>query len=228
MSNQRPQPLARNEYGAKRDAALQTARRIDWRFLLPNPRLGRVAYIGPPGGTLLTALGQFSASLTCIAPSDQTGPLQRHPSGFELVVLRSRKIAAVEKAHTLLRAGGYLYWEVERLRGLAPIYRITEQAGWKECCSWRSVESYLISLERLGFCNIEVHWHRPSFENCLEMIPLHEESALRYLFTQKRQGFAAQTLLAAGHLLLKTGWLQRLVPCLSIVACKRLASVAMV
>ena len=51
---------------------LETSRRLAWRFLLPNPHLGRVAYLGPASGTLPRALREFCDSLTTIAPARPT------------------------------------------------------------------------------------------------------------------------------------------------------------
>ena len=45
------------------DQDLQLSRRLDWRFLLPNPHLGRVGYLGPSGGTLPRALLRVEAAL---------------------------------------------------------------------------------------------------------------------------------------------------------------------
>jgi hypothetical protein len=46
------------------DALLQASRRVDWRFLLPDPNLGHVAYVGPGRGALIESLRLFSTSLT--------------------------------------------------------------------------------------------------------------------------------------------------------------------
>ena len=220
MSHQRLRPLVKSEHDAKRDASLQIVRRIDWRFLLPNPHLGRIAYMGGPCDALSEALNQFSESLTLIAPIDQAEHAQSNLSDFELVVIRSRRIADAAKAHEMLMDGGHLYWEIDRFGGLLPLHRSTRGVGWQAHWALHSLRHYLRTLERLGFCNIGIYWHRPSFENCHEIIPLQEQSVLTYVFSRNHEGLAASIALAAGHLLLKTGWLSRLVPCLSIVACK--------
>jgi hypothetical protein len=227
MSNQSLRPLTRSEHDPKRDAALQLVRRIDWRFLLPNPHLSHVAYLGAPGDTLAGALSQFSESLTLIAPIDQGKHVQSNLSDFELVVVRSQRVADAARAHTMLMDGGHLYWEIERFGGLLPFHRSISGAGWQARWTLHSLPYYLRALERLGFCNIGIYWNRPGFEHCHEIIPLQEQSVLTYVFARKHEGLAASIALAAGYLL-KTGWLSRLIPCLSIVACKRVVSGAMV
>jgi hypothetical protein len=227
MSKQQFRPLVKSEHDTKRDAALQIVRRIDWRFLLPNPHLGRVAYMGLSGDALSGALSQFSESLTLIAPIDQVKHTQSNLFDFELVVIRSQRVADAARAHTMLMNGGHLYWEIDRFGGLLPLHRSMRGEGWQTRWALHSLRHYLRALERLGFCNIGIYWHRPSFENCQEMIPLQEQSVLTYVFWRKREGLAASIARAVGHLPLKTGWLSRLIPCLSIVACKHVVSGAM-
>jgi hypothetical protein len=216
-----------------RDIELQTSRRIDWRFLLPNPHLRRVAYLGPDGGTLPVALNQFSDSLTIISPPYQAVVAQNNHSSFELVVLHSPSLADLERANSLLMAGGYLYWEIDRTKRLTSLREITKRGSWvhsrqnstwKERLGLRHFQDYVVSLERLGFCNIQVSWHRPNFEACLEIIPLDDPLALGYVFSRRPGNLAGQIKFATGRFLMKTNLLARLVPCLSVVACKRLAS----
>src|SRR5919201_1798707 len=71
------QPL-RNE--ALEQGALSLVRRADWRFLLPNPGIGRVAYLAPHDAELVAALNLVSTSVELLdAPAE--------PRGCELVVL---------------------------------------------------------------------------------------------------------------------------------------------
>jgi hypothetical protein len=63
-----------NGLEATSDAALGVVRRIDWRFLLPDPTLSQVAHIGPAQTTLLESLRLFSESLTVIGmPCENAG-----------------------------------------------------------------------------------------------------------------------------------------------------------
>jgi hypothetical protein len=187
-----------------KDHALQLVRRLDWRFLLPNPVLGDVAYIGSLGGTLPSALRQFSDLLTIVPPSDLSSadvtPDIKLGCPYETVVLRSSAVAAVKKVRPLLAPGGYLYWEVERVSGID------------------HVRNYTRAVERLGFDDIQVNWHRPDFETCLEMIPLTDSRALRFAFARRQESTRKRLKFAAGRLLMTTGLLARVVPCFSIVA----------
>jgi hypothetical protein len=63
-------------------------------------------------GTLPVALRRFSELLTVVLPSDE---LRADLRLYELVVLQSRAVEAVENAKRLVTSGGYLYWEVERI-----------------------------------------------------------------------------------------------------------------
>ena len=78
-------------------------RRLDFRFLLSDPRLGDVAYGGDPDTLLARALTQFSGSFQLVAAAE--------PRGSDLVVLVNPSIAQVESAVTRLRSGGCLYGE---------------------------------------------------------------------------------------------------------------------
>jgi hypothetical protein len=183
-----------------KDQALQLVRRVDWRFLLPSPVLGDVAYIGSMSGTLPRALRQFSELLTIVVRSDASVSEVELGCWYETVVLRSSEVAAVKRAKPLVAPGAYLYWEIERVSGLS------------------HVRSYIKAVERLGFDDIQVHWHRPDFETCLEMIPLTDSRALRFAFAGRHESTTKRLKFAAGRLLMMTGLLARVVPCFSIIA----------
>lgn len=197
-------PGHRRLVGARgKDQALQLVRRLDWRFLLPNPTLGDVAYLGPMSGTLPSALQQFSELLTIVMPSDHSRADVAMACSYEVVVLRSPAISAVKNVTPLLRSGGYLYWEIERVSGIG------------------HVEEYVKAVQRQGFDDIQVSWHRPDFESCLEIIPLSDPVALRFAFARRPESVGKRLKFAAGRLLMTTGLLARVVPCFSIVARKR-------
>jgi hypothetical protein len=212
MKDGEPESLEKSGRRASRDSKLQISRRIDWRLLLPDPNLRRVAYLGPYGGALPAALNQFSDLLTIISPLGQPVYRQNDHSRFELVVLHSPDLADLDRASTFILPGGYLYWEIDRTK------------TWKERRRLRHFWDYAARVERLGFCNIQVSWHRPNFESCREIIPLNNPLALGYVFSRRPGNLAGHMKLAIGRYLMKTGLLARLVPCLSVVACKRLAS----
>lgn len=222
------QPITRRS-----DHDLQLARRIDWRFLLPEPYLRRVAYFGPANGALPAALKHFSESVQIISADDA--------GQFDLAVLRLREVADLTKAHALLVSGGYLYWEMKPLKWQA-FFRglIRSPRPW-----WAAAEAtddspstvphkgaglqqnvlklfrdHVGELERLGFQDIQMHWQRPSFEACLEIIPMNEATALDYAFGRPRRDLASRLKFAAGKVMMQTGLLAPLTPCFSLIACK--------
>src|SRR3990172_11658173 len=91
---------------AHADMRLQVSRRVDWRFLLPDPILGRVAYLGPTRGALLDSLRMFSAALTVIEAAALHDNLSAQ---FELVVVKAPIGAKMKQAAELVGPGGYLY-----------------------------------------------------------------------------------------------------------------------
>jgi len=222
------------------DHELQLARRIDWRFLLPEPYLRRVAYFGPENGTLPAALKYFSESFQNISSAKD--------ADFDLVALRLRGLSELAKAHKLLATGGFLYWEMPpinwsaSLRGMKRSLRLLwaaveadesglatvphKGAGLRQNSMqnrWHRIlnifRDHVAALERLGFDDIQIFWQRPSFEACLEIIPLNE-AALDYAFSRPRSDLASQLKFAAGRVMMQTGLLAHLTPCFSLIARK--------
>lgn len=84
-------------------AALAAVRRADWRFLLPEPALGRVAYPAPHDPALVTALDRVSRTVELEPRGDAV---------HDVVVLTGARPSAVVGAVAQLRSGGWLYAEV--------------------------------------------------------------------------------------------------------------------
>jgi len=82
------------------------------------------------------------------------------------------------------------------------------------------IESYLTTLHRLGFAEASTYWHRPSFEKSLQLIPLNDQLALAFVFSQRAADLFSQLKLATGRSLLKTDWLLRLFQSVSLIACR--------
>ena len=84
------------------DALLQASRRVDWRFLLPDPNLGRVAYLGPRRGALLDSLllasvyvellGERQASLGLVASPAETISMASYGAAEQPALVRSRPL----------------------------------------------------------------------------------------------------------------------------------------
>lgn len=194
---------------------LQLACRLDWRFLLPDPVLGRVAFIGPREGTLLPALQRFCDRLTVVPGYTAAAGGAERLDPVDLAVLRSRFDHAVLAAVTsLIRQGGHLYWELDpspgpgvARDGLAPL---SSGRG-------RFLLRHVRALRDLGFDDVEAHWHRPNFEQCREMIHL-DPTSVEYAMSQ-RSG-APRLLRGPVRWLARHGWLAAVARCVSVVAHK--------
>ncbi len=199
-------------------SALQASRRVDWRFLLPDPNLGQVAYVGSARGALVESLQLFSASLTVLGISRmQIPPTAR----YDVVVSTAPSYETLEWAAELVRSGGFIYFEAGwllTLRGLRSRFgnKSTAQAPWLGFGA-----DYVAALEKLGFEDVQANWHWPDFESCTRIIPLANREALLQAFLPPHYGVHAWLKAEFGLWLLHLGVLSRLVPCFSIVGRKR-------
>lgn len=206
---------------ASRERMVQISRRIDWRFLLPEGALGRVGCFAPANKELLTALQYFSDSLTILSSNEPGHAGMGNAEVFDLTVIPGTAMTALEAVRTMLKPGGYLYWEVRRS---SPRKGGAAGAG-RTFSRLAHVRRYAEYLRGLGFDDVAIHWHRPGFANCKEFIPLpasrsEESAALRYAFSRGQSGLAGRLKLLAGRVALISGLLPRLVPCFSVVARK--------
>jgi hypothetical protein len=160
------------------DSLLQLSRRVDWRFLLPEPELRRVAIVGSPDPELVRACDVFGES------------------GEPLDVLVAR---GAPSPHALqrLRRGGWLYAEFE---GVGAAVHARRAAA---------------ALARRGF-RIQVHWHRPSFAACEEIVPLDDRDALRLALARQERAARAKATIA--RLLLASRLLPLALPAVSVLA----------
>jgi len=188
---------------ADRGTLLRASRRIDWRFLLPEPALGKVVCAGACEGDLLESLELFATSVTVLKGHDEREKSAAAGS-FDLAVLCSPTRGELEHAVSLLRAGGSVYLEagsVVRDRGLSQL------AG-----------AYARTLERLGLEDTELFWHVPSFSRTSAIVPLSEPAAVRS-FLRRRRGRMRERLGARlGRLLAGTPLLALTAPHVSLVA----------
>ena len=198
--NTAPRSAANGELRKRRDRDLQVARRVDWRYLLPDPRLREVGYVGRQEGMLREALEQLCESVAVAAPAEKTQAGQKE---FDVVVLKSRERAELETASAMLSVGGHLYWEVEGGR---------KRPAIQSCVAW---------LKEQGFDGIKAHWNRPGFENCLEIIPLGETPALTFVLARHFGGVRRRLMQTAGRAVTKMRMLEWMMPSVSIVARKK-------
>lgn len=185
------------------DGLLQASRRVDWRFLLPHPDLGQVAYLGPADRSLVEALHLFSAALAVIESSPHQDSCAAQ---FDVVVAHRPSDDMLKQAAALVSSEGFLYVEVYRRWGAGRL---------------RSPADYASAIRRLGFAEVGAFWHWPNFEACAEIVPLDDPAAMLHALGRRRSSGAARLQSAVGCWLLRMGLLARLVPCFSIVARKR-------
>jgi hypothetical protein len=181
-----------------RDALLQASRRVDWRFLLPRPELGRVACIGETDPELVRSLRLFSSELT----ASQSPAADEDEPSYDLVVLRNASLGELEAARSRLRSGGWLYVEVDN-----PLRRKRARAA-------RSARGYARSLRRLGFVDVDAHVHWPDFASCRAIVPLDAAAAIRHGLAQGQRS-RARLVTRLAPALAATRQLALFVPCAS-------------
>ncbi|MGZ6642068.1 MAG: hypothetical protein ACXVFN_17055 [Solirubrobacteraceae bacterium] len=154
---------------------LTRTRRADWRFLLPDPGLGRVACLAPQEPELIDALLALDARVDWLdAPGDA--------SDHDVVVLSGGSRRRVAAARALLRPGGWLYAEVT---GPAA-------AGWAR------------TLRAAGFDEVSAHWLWPDARRCREMVPL-QRAALLHALGRRDPGARLRLRVAAARMLVRLG-----------------------
>ncbi|NUO79810.1 hypothetical protein HUU05_07015 [candidate division KSB1 bacterium] len=196
---------------SRTDSILQLSRRLDWRFLLPEPQLRRVAYCGPEHSTLAIALREFSEEFHTFAP---TAPPSE--GGFDVAVLAAPTVPQLAIAQQWLAPGGHLYAEAQH----AWDWR-TERKLPVRSRKALSIEDWLENLARLGFVESKAYWHRPSFERAVQIIPLHDDGARDFVFARRSDDFMSQLKSVTGRSVMKNAWLARLLQCVSLVARKQ-------
>ena len=181
---------------------LDLSRRIDWRFLLPDPRLETVACLGCEDDALRNALPLFSQSVVFFrdaADNFEPGPR------FDLVVACDPDQRTIESAAALLRPGGFLYCEVRRsMSGLST---------WS-----RTPRRTIACFERIGFRDVCAHWHWPNFTDCNAIVPVNDDgAAVRFFLDQQGTGLAQRCKSAVGRAVLAAGLLDSLIGCYSVL-----------
>jgi hypothetical protein len=173
-----------------RDDALARSRRADWRFLFADPRLGEVLYTGRADASLIEACETFATSMTLL---DDSEPAAGAPEA-DTVVAVDADLPAVARAVSGLRRGGRLYAELRGPFG-GPV-------GLRRP---RSPVTYGHGVERLGFEDVRVHLHWPTFSSCIEIVPLAEAPAVRHWLRRHREGIGGHVKAAVAATVVKTG-----------------------
>jgi hypothetical protein len=183
------------------DSLLQASRRVDWRFLLPEPDLGRVACIGVSDPDLLESLKLFSSELTALEP----GSANHSASTYDVLVLHNPGLTELHIARGILHPGGWLYIEVDR-----PMRRRGTGAS-------RTAHGYARALRKLGFVDVEASMHWPDFASCGAIVPLDDPVAVRHALTRGGRRSRAPLIIRLAPILAATRQLGLFVPCTSAV-----------
>lgn len=122
---------------------LAAVRRVDWRFLLPDPSLGRVAYLAPHDPAVAAALGAVASSVDLLDGHVDAGD-------YDVAVVTAAAGPAVAAAAGLLRPGGWV---------------CVERPG-------RAAGGAARTLRDLGLEAVAAHWTWPRAEACRELVPL--------------------------------------------------------
>ncbi len=199
------------------DERLQHARRIDWRFLLPDPNLGQVLYIAPEQGQdeHRQALQLFSRALT-VARSWQQAVAEGRQ--YDTVVVSWPKRECLPALASLLRPGGHLY-----LENRGPLAFLRERG--REATPWHCLGSDVggpfrltRELEALGLEDVRAHWHWPSFRACTKLIPLDGPEGLLVALGPEEGTLRSRAKAALVRALFRTERIRFLVTSYSVIA----------
>ncbi len=163
------------------DALLQASRRLDWRFLLPEPELRRVAYVGTASGALLESLELFAERLDVwetpvrdVDSGNQIADPIPEPivEPYDVVVAHSPNYRTLERAVDIARAGGCLYVEAQGLLGLSRKQLVKGSRLLLQQPHLWSCAHHVRALRQLGMTRIAAFWFWPNLNHCTKIIPL--------------------------------------------------------
>lgn len=191
---------------------LQASRRLDWRFLLPDPALARVAYSGPQQSELYASLRLFAQELTLLPAAARQG-------SYDVVVLSEPAPRALTQAMRLVRPGGALYIEVHGPLWPAKWLRRNPLTLLQQPRLWQPAD-YVQALTAAGFAAAHAFWFWPDFDHCTKIIPLADPVVLPYVFTPATQprGAKARVKAAYKQWLVRSGLVTLTQPSFGIVA----------
>lgn len=168
LSRDRVQPAAESAStaanGLNGPGHIESLRRVDWRFLLPDPTLGAVGYLGEADPSLLRAL-EIHASHVQVVDRRSMASVSGVGS-FDRVVLRNPSDAEIRRAPQMLRDDGWLYCEMT--------------SG-----GFRRARTVIGALRTAGCESLKLHWHYPNFVSCREIVPLDDSDAMEFLLRRK-------------------------------------------
>jgi hypothetical protein len=183
--------------------AQEGVRRLDWRFLVANPGLDRVGYIGRRD-TCLAALRTVSRSVEILDSGAVKGG--DHSPAHEVVVACEPSQTELQRAAGAVTPGGTLVVEA---RG--PFGALTARRRWR--LPGRLVQE----ISRLGFEEVRPYWHWPTFDQCTRIIPLDDQGAIRCALSLTSRNAGSRAVAWAARLLLQLGLLGWITGSVSVV-----------
>jgi len=142
----------------------------DWRFLLPSPVGGSFEHLvvvgGPAGLAERVVEAGWARRVSCAIPKGR--------SADAVVILRDAGVTLGDAVHSL-RAGGALYYEVDR------------RVAASRSVSPRAMQRALL---RAGMCPTGSYWAAPNFDDRLMYLPLGAPEVFRWYLASK---FVAST-----------------------------------
>jgi hypothetical protein len=167
--------LALPEAATSAEEASRLTRRLDWRFLLPEPRLRRVIYAGESTSSLARALEALSESVSFAG-------LHGDPCGeADLVVAQSVGRQDLERVMPRLVSGGWLYWELKA--GQSPS---AADLDW---------------LARWGVSQVRTFCNLPDFEDRRWIVPLDHSGGFAMLLKRRFAAVPPKVLLKCAGVL---------------------------
>lgn len=174
---------------------LESIRRVDWRFLLPEAAFATVVVMEPTDDALLDGLEQVAGSVTT---DGQAGDHQR-PDLVVTIGPDDRRLGAA----------------LGRVPGGGWIYVGSGGGGGRPRASLRQVAR---AAEEGGLVDIRRSWHWPSEPSALEIVPLDDERAIRLVLDRRRSGRSARLKAGLAMVARRMGVLDAIVPGWSVVA----------
>lgn len=173
---------------------VRSVQRADWRFLLPEPDLGRVVVVGPASIALDDAVRAVAtdADFQLHAPA-------RPVAHYDVAVALRCRPAELPAVAALVRPGGFVYAEARRSCRFGP-------------------RAWAAAAAALGLIQPRLYWHWPDFESCTRMVPWDSVEAVQHAARRSRPGLRAWWHMAVITVLGHREWLCGWACCLSLVA----------
>jgi aminoglycoside phosphotransferase (APT) family kinase protein len=182
--------------GADPVDTLGLARRLDWRFLLADLRLERVAVSGAPDALLLAALGQFAASVADADASPADVVMACRPSAPELRAAIGR-----------VGPGGSIVVELVGPPRLRRGDRLTAA----------SANAVAARLRRDGCTDVAAYWTWPDHATGAEIVPLDDRPLVRLALGRHGGGRASRLKVRLAQTLVRTGLGAAILPATTVV-----------